>query len=218
MFLGEGNIVCICLLINQHTQISYVLYNPVAGKLWKNWAGKKNILVVVVILEANGNFILFLCSGREGGGGDLPSQVIMKVLYRLMLSPENNSTKTNVETTATTTVTHGKKPIKYRNSVTHYLWTRVSLWCYDELSMYCNPCFSDTTTHTYRPLDFPTHVHSGHCNTASHTIMKVDRLFVHTKTAYIIPKKMDERCIHPAFVTYWKTQVSCSLFCDILCK
>ncbi len=66
-------------------------------------------------------------------------------------------------------------------------------------------------------LTAPT-VHSGHCNTAYHTIMKVDRLFVHTKTAYIIPKKMDKLCIHPAFVTYWKTRVLCSHFCDILCK
>jgi hypothetical protein len=90
---------------------------------------------VVVILEANGNFILFLCSGREGGGGDLPPQVIMKVLYRLMLSPENNSTKINVGTTATKNVTHNQKPIQYRNSVTHYLWTRVSLRCHDDLFM-----------------------------------------------------------------------------------
>ncbi len=46
-----------------------------------------------------------------------------------------------------------------------------------------------TSTHMYSLLYFTTHVHNVCCNTASQANMEVDRLFVHPKTAHIVPKK-----------------------------
>ncbi len=51
------------------------------------------------------------------------------------------------------------------------------------------PCPRDTPTRTYSPLYFATNVHNVPCNIAFHMNMKVDRLFVHPKTARIIPRQ-----------------------------
>jgi hypothetical protein len=52
----------------------------------------------------------------------------------------------------------------------------------------CTPCPSYTSLHMYSPLYFATHVHNVHCITVSQANMKVDRLFIHPKTAHIVHK------------------------------
>ncbi len=69
------------------------------------------------------------------------------------------------------------------------LWRKRSRFSGALMNCPCRPCPSDSSTWTYCPLYFVTHVHYIHCYIESPTNMKVDWLFVHPETAHIIPKK-----------------------------